>query len=125
MTKATLTKENISLGVAYSFRGLVHYCHGRKYGSIQTDMVLGMELRVLHLHLQAARRNCNTGHRLSICSISKPASTVTHFFQQGHTYSHKATTPNSAMPYVTSIQTHECLGAISIQITTHVFVIIV
>ena len=28
MTKATLTKDNISLGLAYRFRGLVHYHQG-------------------------------------------------------------------------------------------------
>ena len=54
MTTATLIKENISLGLAYSFRGLVHYHHGRKHGSVQADMVLEKELRVLHLDLQAA-----------------------------------------------------------------------
>jgi hypothetical protein len=40
MTTATLTKENTSLGLAYSFRGLVHYHLGRKHGSVQVDMVL-------------------------------------------------------------------------------------
>jgi len=47
MTVATLIKENISLGPAYSFRGLVHYHHGGKHG--QADLVLEKELRVLHL----------------------------------------------------------------------------
>ena len=54
MTKATLIKENISLELAYRFRGLVHYHHGQGHGSIQTDMVLVKELRVLHLDPQAA-----------------------------------------------------------------------
>jgi hypothetical protein len=40
MTMATLTKENILLGLAYSFRGLDHYCHGGKHGCMQADMVL-------------------------------------------------------------------------------------
>ena len=31
MTIATLIKENISLGLAYSFRGLVHCCHDRTW----------------------------------------------------------------------------------------------
>jgi hypothetical protein len=40
MTKATLTKENISLGLAYSIRGLVCY-HDRKYGGgMQKGMAL-------------------------------------------------------------------------------------
>jgi hypothetical protein len=35
----TLIKDNIELGLAYGFRGLVHY-HGRKHGSVLADMVL-------------------------------------------------------------------------------------
>jgi hypothetical protein len=54
MTKATLIKENIELGLAHSCRGFVHYHHGRKQGSVQADMVLEKELRGLHLDLQAA-----------------------------------------------------------------------
>ena len=50
---ANLIKENIYMGLACSFRGLVHYHHGRKHGRIQTDMVLEKELRVLHLDLKA------------------------------------------------------------------------
>ena len=45
------------MGLAYSFRGSVHYHHGRKHGSIQADMVLEKELRVLHLDLQEAKRD--------------------------------------------------------------------
>ena len=54
MTKATL-KDNIELGLAYSFRGSVYYHHGGKCGSMQADIVLE-ELRVLYLDLKAARR---------------------------------------------------------------------
>jgi hypothetical protein len=43
MTMVTFIKENISLRVAYSFRGLVHYHHGRKHVSVQADMVLEKE----------------------------------------------------------------------------------
>ena len=52
MTLETLRMENIYLGLAYSFRGLVHY----HYGSLQADMALEKELRVLHLDCQAAGR---------------------------------------------------------------------
>ena len=47
MIKATLTK-GIYWGLAYRFRGLVHYHHGGKHGSMQADVVLEMvlELRV-------------------------------------------------------------------------------
>jgi hypothetical protein len=43
------------LGLAYRFKGSVHYHHRRKHGSMQADMVLE-EPRVLHLDLTAARR---------------------------------------------------------------------
>ena len=58
MTKATLLKENISLGLAYSFRGSVHYLHGGKHSSMLTDTMLEKELRVLHLDPQAAKGDC-------------------------------------------------------------------
>jgi hypothetical protein len=53
MTISTLIKENISLRLAYSFRGLAHYRHGGKHAAgrqagRQAGMVL-KELRVLHL----------------------------------------------------------------------------
>ena len=48
-TTATLKNENISLRLAYRCRGSVHYHHGRKHGSMQTDMVLEKEHRVPHL----------------------------------------------------------------------------
>ena len=43
MIMTTLVKEDISLGLANSFRGLVHYHCGRKHGGIQADMVLEKE----------------------------------------------------------------------------------
>ena len=39
------------------FRGLVHYHHGRKHGSVQADMVLEKELRVLHLDPLGSRKH--------------------------------------------------------------------
>jgi hypothetical protein len=56
----TVIKENISLGLAYSFRCLVHYCHDREHGGVQADMVLEKELRVLYLDTQAIGRDCHT-----------------------------------------------------------------
>jgi hypothetical protein len=41
-------------GAGLWFRGLVHYHHGRKHGSVQAGTVLEKKLRVLHLHQQAA-----------------------------------------------------------------------
>jgi hypothetical protein len=52
MSIASIIRENIYLGLAYTFRGLVH-CHGREHSSTQADMVLEKELRILHLDLQA------------------------------------------------------------------------
>jgi hypothetical protein len=53
---ATLIKENTSLGLAYSFSGLVHYHHSQ-HGTVQADMVLE-KLRVLHLDLKVAQGDC-------------------------------------------------------------------
>jgi hypothetical protein len=44
------------LGLAYSLKGLVHFCHGRENGDTQEDIVLEKGLRVLHLDPQAIRR---------------------------------------------------------------------
>jgi hypothetical protein len=52
------------LGLAYSFRGSVHYLHGGKHGSVQADMVLEKKLRVLHLDLKAAEGDRFTLARL-------------------------------------------------------------
>jgi hypothetical protein len=44
------------LGLAYSFRGSIHYHPGRKHGSIQANTGLEKELRVLCLDPKEARR---------------------------------------------------------------------
>jgi hypothetical protein len=44
------------IGAGLQVRGSVHYDHSGKYGNVQADMVLEMELRVLHLDLEASRR---------------------------------------------------------------------
>lgn len=41
--------------LAYSFRGLVYYHYGGKHGSIQADIVLKKDLRVLDLDQQEER----------------------------------------------------------------------
>jgi hypothetical protein len=69
--KESRIKENIYLGLAYSFRDLIHYYHGGMHGSMQADMVLEKELRVLHPHRQQAER-----HTLDLTrtlETSKPA----------------------------------------------------
>ena len=80
MTKATLIK-NISLGLAYRFRGSVHYHQGRKNGSIQADMKLE-EPKVLHRVPKADRGRLSSG---SLEEGFKAHPTLTHFLQQGHT----------------------------------------
>ena len=84
------------------------------HDGVQADTVLEEELSVLNLDTQAAR-DCLTGPGLCIYEISNPASTVTHFLQPGHTYSNRATPPNSAPPYKPNVQTHESMGVIPIQ----------
>lgn len=71
-----LQKENISLRLAYSFRGLFHYCQDGKRSRVQAGMVLEKQLRVL----------------------------LPHILQQGHIYD-KATPSNSAPFYGSSIHT--------------------
>lgn len=51
---ANVIKENIYLGLAYSFRGLIRYHHGEKHDGMQADILLKKEPRVLHLDPQAA-----------------------------------------------------------------------
>ena len=80
MTKASLIKENIELGLAYSFRGVVHYHQGGKHGSMQVDMVLEKKLRVLDLDPQATG-DCVTGCSLSIGDL-KACPNVMCFLQQ-------------------------------------------
>jgi hypothetical protein len=66
------------LGLAYSFRGSVHYHHGRKHGIRLADMVLE-EPRVLHLDLEATRRDYAPSWVELEHRTSKPTPTVTHF----------------------------------------------
>jgi len=61
MTKATLRKEIIQLGLAYSFKGLVHYRHGGETWQPQVRHGAGEELRVLHLDPQASEMNATLG----------------------------------------------------------------
>lgn len=61
--KATLIKANISLGLAYSSRGLVHYHHSRKHGIVQAEMVLEKELSV-EKELERQPRGNGLPHRV-------------------------------------------------------------
>jgi hypothetical protein len=57
---------NSSNGKHFIGAGLVHYHHGRKHGGMQVDLVLEKELRALHLDLQEAGKESDTGPGLSI-----------------------------------------------------------
>lgn len=67
------------------FRGLVHDCHGGKHGSVQADIVLERELRVLHMVWQIAGRVWATRPCLSFWNLKA------HL--QRYSSSHKATPP--------------------------------
>jgi hypothetical protein len=97
MTKAILIWTTFNWGWVQKFNPLLSR---QEHGSVQAGMVPG-KLRILYLHLKATRKTLtSTLHR-----ASKPTPTVTHFLQQGHTYSNKATPPNTAAPWVKHIQT--------------------
>jgi hypothetical protein len=100
MTKATLIKDNIKLGLAYRFTFSPlsswqesqqhpgwHGAGGAESSTSSSKGKPGAECP------QAVRR------------VSKPTPTETHFLQQDHTYSCKTTPPNSAIPCAKNIQT--------------------
>ena len=80
MIKASLRKENISLGLAYSFRGSVYYHHGRKHGSIQADTVLGKELRVLHPSASSSKGS----RRRRLSTESQEEAPIPHWAELEH-----------------------------------------
>ena len=66
-TKATLINENIQLGLTYSFRGSVHYHHGRKHG--KGAGTLGDRKAESSISLscrQQIETGFHTGHNLSL-----------------------------------------------------------
>jgi hypothetical protein len=87
------------IGAGLPFQYLVHYHHGGNHGSMQADMVLEKELAE-----SSTSRSMGIRKRLR-CTRSgfkflKPQClpTMTHFLQQGYTYSKKATPPNNVLP---------------------------
>jgi hypothetical protein len=66
MTQANLIKANIQLGLAYCFRGSVHYNHGRNHGSLQANMMLKKELRVLCLDMKKPGRLSTEGSQQKV-----------------------------------------------------------
>ena len=81
------------MGLAYSFRGLVHYYDGRKNDNLQADMVPGRQLRVLHLDPLIAGNNSDQASLARLQFLgpqSSGLSDVTDLLLQSHTYSKKA-----------------------------------
>jgi hypothetical protein len=79
------------LGLDYSFRGLVVHYHGQNHGSVQADMVLEKEARVLYLELRQQKGTVShTGHSLSIGDLKAHPNSNTlplirpHLLQEGH-----------------------------------------
>jgi hypothetical protein len=73
-------KEKHLIWAGLQFRALIHYCHGRKHGSTQADMVLEINSQkfFLHLRLQAAGSLRDSGSGLSICNLKDPTPPLWH-----------------------------------------------
>ena len=79
------------------------------HSGVQEDMVVEKDPRFLHLGLQEQEVSvCHTEHSLSKGNLETHP-LVTHFLQQGHTYTNTTTQPNSVTLY----------GAIFFQTTFH------
>lgn len=58
--------KTFDLGLAYGFRDLVYYDHGRKHGSVHAEIEL-KQLKVLHFDLQTSKgRLCHSRQRIII-----------------------------------------------------------
>jgi hypothetical protein len=78
-----------------------HYHHGKKNGTGGAESSTSCsEGKQEKTGFQEARRR-----------VSKPTPTVTHFLQQGHTHSIKATPSSSAIPWAMHIQITPYLGS--------------
>lgn len=79
---STILKENIWLGLAYNFKGLVYYHPGMSMVGCRPESAIQV--------LAGSKK------RKEATGPLKPQNPPlgTHFFQQDHTYFHKATPPN-------------------------------
>jgi hypothetical protein len=81
MTKATLIKDKIKLGLDYRFRGSVHYHQGKSMAMFGQSRFEGVE----------SFPSCSKGTLEKIGfqaawpRVLKPKLTVTYLLQQGHT----------------------------------------
>ena len=109
MTKVSLIKDNIYLGVAYRLRGSVHYCRGRSMGLSRQAWCR----RIWELYIVIWWLLENTDFQAARMRLIKPTSTVTHPLHQSHPYPFKATLtptrphpPQKATPSATRPQPH-------------------
>jgi len=91
MNTAALINGDISLGLAYRFRGLVHYHHGRKHNGTQADTMLEKSSTS---GLAGSRRTCEPLALPGASETSKHPLAPSDFLQQGHIYYSKVTGPN-------------------------------
>jgi hypothetical protein len=101
MTKASLIKDNIYLGLDYRFRGSVHYQQGGSMAASRQvwcrqswKFYIFIWRLLVEVCFQAGRR-----------MVLKPRLTVTHLLQ-GHASSKKATPSNSVTPWAKHIQAY-------------------
>lgn len=99
MATESLIRESW-IGACLFFRDLDHYFRGRKYGTIQADVVLERELSTLHQDSAAAGRESEP---LGLARISETSTLTTSdiILHQRHIHYNKAWLPNSAIPYET------------------------
>ena len=66
------------IGGDLQFRGSVHYHHVGKHDSVQADVVLEKELRVLHWDPQAAEGDCVPTLGMAFSNKASPTPTRSH-----------------------------------------------
>ena len=96
MTTAIFVKGNILLGLEFlRFSPLwwETWQHPGRYGSGRTES-----------STSSSEAKQKTGFQTVRMRVLKPTPTVTHSLQQGHTISHKATSPNSAISWAKHTQ---------------------
>ena len=79
------TEKCLIVVTCLQFRDLLNFSHDRKQEIFQADMLLKLSHYILIQRQQEV--NCDNESSLSIGDL-KAQSTVTHFFQQGHTQCH-------------------------------------
>jgi hypothetical protein len=87
--------------MAYRFTCSVHHFQGERIAASRETWAGGAESSTSC----SKDKQEKTGSHVARRKVLKPTTTVTHFLPQDHTYSNKATHPNSATPWTKHIQT--------------------